>query len=330
MQMVQRTEQPRRRTPVAAVIVNYNACEHLRRCLASLRIEQPDELVVVDNGSTDGSLAMLQAEYPTARTIANKVSPGYGAASNQGVALCRSPYILLLNSDTLLPGDAIDTLSAYLDERPTVGLAGPRLANPDGSLQTSTFPYPEPLQMLIRESSLLELIRALPVVRDRYLLTWAHDAERVVPWVLGAALLLRREAFEAVGGFDDGFYIYSDEVDLCYRLTQAGWEIRFTPTAEIVHIGGASLRQQRNDMLVQLYRSRLRFYRQHYSAGKLRRFKLILTYFMLRNLVRDLVRLRSASGDQHARVQNDILVWKRILAWLAAHAPAEPRRQFNS
>jgi N-acetylglucosaminyl-diphospho-decaprenol L-rhamnosyltransferase len=316
---------------LAVVIINYNTRDHLRRCLDSLGDAGRAELVVVDDGSSDGSVAMVREEYPHVRCVANgATASGYGAAANRGVGASQAPYVLLLNSDTILPPGAIATLSCYLDRHPRVGIAGPRLANPDGSLQVSTFPYPEPMHMLIRETSLLHLVGLLPVVRDYYLLTWPHDGERNVPWVLGAALLIRREAFEAVGGFDAGFYMYSEEVDLCYRVARAGWQVRFTPEATIVHVGGASVNQMRAEMTAQLYRSRLRFYRQHYSLRAMRLFKLILTYFMLRNLIRDLVRQRFAPGgcaDQ--RLSADILIWKRVLIWLSqtrVGAPAANRR----
>src|SRR5262249_11131009 len=151
-------------------------------------------------------------------------------------------YVLLLNSDTLLAPGALAALAQYLDAHPRAAIAGPRLRNADGSLQPSCHPFLGTMQSFLEKSVVARALARLPVVRDHYLLVnSSHAAPRVVPWVLGAALAIRRSAFDQVGGFDESFFLYAEEVDLCYRLKAAGWEVHFAPVTDVVHVGGASI-----------------------------------------------------------------------------------------
>lgn len=308
--------QPERRArdTIAVAIVSYNTREHLRACLASICADAPREVIVVDNASSDGSVEMLAASFPQVTLLANRANPGYGAAANQAIAGCASPYVLLLNSDTLLRPGALAALSAYLDRSPRAAIVGPRLLNPDGTLQPSCFPFLTPLNALLRESKLSELVRRVPLLRERYLPTWSHARPRVVPWVLGAALAIRCAAFEAVGGFDESFFMYSEEVDLCYRLRAAGWQVHFAPVTSVVHVGGASTARHRAEMAARVYQSMDHFYRRHYSAWRRRWLRLVVAYLMLRNIARDTVRLRRArQPDERGRLAEDLAVWRRVL-----------------
>ena len=183
---------------IAAVVVSYNTRDLLRSCLESIRGEGLSEVVVVDNASTDGSPEMVQSEFPEVHLIANRHNPGYGGGANQGIAACRAPYVLLLNSDTLLGPGAPARLAAWLDRHSRAAIAGPRLLNPDGTLQSSCFPYLTPFNVLVLNTWLNRLGRLLP----RYRPTWRGTPSRDGHWVKGAALAIRREAFAAVGGFD--------------------------------------------------------------------------------------------------------------------------------
>lgn len=294
------------------IIVNYNTRSDLQTCLQALEPEAA-AVIVVDNASTDGSPAMVRARFPWARLQANEDNRGYGAGANDGLALCETPYALVLNSDTRpLPG-ALAALADYLDRRPQVGMAGPRLLNPDRTLQPSCFHYPSPGITLLQEIRVARLAARIPYLRERYLPAWPHDRSRPVPWVLGAALAIRRSAFEAVGGFDEGFFMYFEEVDLCYRLVRAGWEVHFTPEAEVIHSGAASTRQQRAAMAAQLYRSLRKFYRRHYP-GQQGRLRLVMSYILARNLARDgLKQLRADESGQRRRLQEDVRIWKDLL-----------------
>jgi GT2 family glycosyltransferase len=302
-------------TTIGVVVVNFNTRDYLRACLASIEAERPNEIVVVDNASHDGSVDMVRSEYPRVRLICNQTNVGYGAAANQAFALCTSDYVLLLNSDTQVTTGSLTALANYIDQHSQVAIVGPKLLNADGTVQTSCFHFHTPFQTLIKETSLHALIARVPVLRERYLPTSSHDRVRTVPWVLGAALMVRRAAFESVGGFDTRFFMYSEEVDLCYRLCKAGWQTHFAPVATILHVGEASTSQRRVEMGVKLYRSMRLFYELHYGVMSVLQFKMLLLYVVVRNLVLDGIRLRCArQASDRATILGNIAIWKRVLA----------------
>jgi GT2 family glycosyltransferase len=294
--------------PISVVIVSYNSRELLRACLTSVEVEQCGEVTVVDNSSSDGSDKVVTQEFPWVRLIKSKTNSGYGAAANLAIASCSSKYVLLLNCDTLLQRGSLQALSDYLDQHPTVAIVGPSLVNLDGTHQASCFAFPTPLQTLLKETSLSKLLSN----------DWLNSSPRFaqsVPWVLGAALTIRRQAFESVGGFDPSFFMYYEEVDLCYRLNKSGWQTHFTPSATVTHIGGASTKQQRTVMARQLYKSLCHFYRQHYSRTQRFQLKFILTYLMFRNMAKDSFRLARRTFRRRAHDQaDDLLVWRSVLS----------------
>ena len=299
---------------MAVAVINWNTRELLRRCLTTIMAEHPSEVVVVDNGSSDGSIAMVRDEFPAVRLQVLPENPGYGAASNIAFTLCAAEYVLLLNSDTELRAGALEALVAHLDRCPRAGIVGPRLLNPDGSLQKSTFPYPGPLVPLVKRRPIADLVGAVPPLRDAFVGEWAHDRERRVPWVLGAALAIRRAAFEKVAGFDESFVMYYEEVDLCYRLRKAGWEIHFTPATEVTHIGGASTSQRRPEMLARLGLSEVDFHRRHHR-GLERAVAVGLVRAAVRyRLVRDWLGYRMSRGEARRRVfAENLAVWREVL-----------------
>jgi N-acetylglucosaminyl-diphospho-decaprenol L-rhamnosyltransferase len=301
-------------TPIAVVIVNYNTGEHLRACLSTVLAEAPSELLVVDNASSDGSVEMVQAEFPQVMLQPNKTNLGYGAAANQAIANCRAGYVLLLNADTLLQPGALVALAAYLDEHPRAAVVGPRLVGSDGALQVSCYPFPTPLNTLVDISILGRLVRYVPIFRKRHLRTWPHAHPRVVPWVKGAALAIRREAFDAVGGFDESFFMFTEEVDLCYRLNAVGWEIHFAPVTSIVHVGGASTIQRQPEMGIQVFASILQFYQRHSSRVRLAQVVIIIKGLMLARLVRDTMLLWiTRDRKKRAEILVDMEAWRRVL-----------------
>ncbi|HEX9372375.1 MAG TPA: glycosyltransferase family 2 protein, partial [Roseiflexaceae bacterium] len=235
-------------------------------------------------------------------------------ALNQVVARSTAPYVLLLNSDTLLAPGALGALRIYLDQRPRAAVVGPRLANPDGTLQPSCYAFPTPLHLFLEESTLGRLIRYVPLLRERHLRTWPHTHARVVPWVLGAALAIRRAAFEQVGGFDESYVMYFEEVDFCYRVAAAGWQVHFAPVTTVVHAGGASTAQRRVDMAAQFFASATRFYQRHYSAVALAELRALVQAIVLARLVRDALRLRLArEACERERIAENVAAWRRVL-----------------
>jgi GT2 family glycosyltransferase len=294
---------------ISAAVVNHNTARDLERCLQSLGAAGAAPVVVVDVASTDGSADMVRRRFPDVTLLVSRENRGYGTAANRAIAACQTPYVLLLNSDTIVPPAALETLSDHLDAHPRAAVVGPRLQNPDGTLQRSAHAFPRP-------ATLRPLVRHIPGVSERSLLTWAHDHVRIVPWVKGAALAIRRNAFNAVGGFDARFFMYFEETDLCFRLRTAGWETHYTPGVTIVHAGGASTEQHRADMMVQFYASMRQFYRHHYPRWQLAALDALLVGHTLFRWVRDRARLWQ-SRDQAAaiRLEADLAAWRRLLGF---------------
>jgi GT2 family glycosyltransferase len=300
---------------MAVAIVNWNTRDLLRACLQSAAVEAPAEMVVVDNGSSDGSAEMVEREFPGVMLEVDRANPGYGAASNRALRRCRAEYVLLLNSDTILRPGALAALTDFLDRHPRVGIVGPRLLNPDGTLQRSCFPFPSAFVPVLKRQPFAAMAGLVPWLREAYPAEFSHDEDRRTPWVVGAALGIRRSAFDAVGGFDESFVMYFEEVDLCYRLREAGWETHFSPRAEIVHLGGASTRQRRAEMLVRLSLSSIEFHRRHHRGASLALALAVVRASALGRLARDSARyLVSAPGAGRERLAEDRAVWREVLA----------------
>jgi hypothetical protein len=298
-------------TPLAVVVVNHNTREQLRACLATL--PRGTTTVVVDNASVDGSAEMVRASFPGARLLADHGNPGYGAAANLGVRACAEPYVLVLNSDTRLEPGAPEALAAHLDRHPRAALAGPRLLNPDGTPQASCFPFPGTLRWLLENDPVAPAIGWIPGVRGSLLRFSPPRSAGPVPWTLGAALAVRRSAFEAVGGFDEAFFMYFEEVDLCRRLAAAGWEVHFVPEARVTHVGAASTSQVRASMAVQHFRSTLRFYRRHCRGPRLAFWVATMRAKMLFRLARDAAALRLAREARRPALREDLAAWRRAM-----------------
>lgn len=296
---------------IAVVVVNHDTREELRACLATL--PPGVETVVVDNASTDGSAEMVRAEFPAVRLLADGTNPGYGAAANRGVRACGAGYVLVLNSDTRLRPGALDALREHLDRSPRAALAGPGLLNPDGSPQASCFPFPGTLGWLLENDPVAPLAARVPGLRAKLLRVAPPREAAAVPWVLGAALAVRRSDFEAVGGFDESYFMYFEEVDLCRRLAAAGRETHFVPAAEVVHVGGASTSRVRAAMAVQHFRSTLRFYRRHYRGPRLAFWVGVMRAKMLFRLVRDGLALGLPHPARRAALREDVAAWRRAI-----------------
>ena len=248
---------------VTAVVVSYNTREDLRRCLASLRAHSgiPCRVVVVDNASTDGSADLAEEEFPEARVIRNRENVGFSRANNQGLREAAGAYALILNSDAELTPGALPGLVARLDAQPRLGAVGPRTLSPDGTVQVSFGPALTPLA----EWRQRHLVRGVKR-RDPAALNKANacaGVEHEPDWLSGSCLLARKDALDAVGGFDEGFFLYEEDVDLCLRLRRAGWGVLFTPAAEVVHHLGRSMQTDPARARLEYHRSHLRFYRKH-------------------------------------------------------------------
>lgn len=248
---------------VTAVVVSYNTREELRRCLTSLRRHAGAacQIVVVDNASADGSAEAVAREFPEARLIRNSDNVGFSRANNQALREAKAAYVLFLNSDAELTPGALPTLTGLLDARPGLGAVGPRTVSPDGAVQVSFGPRLRPLAEWRQRRLVRGVKRRRPAALRRA--EALAQVEHEPAWVSAACLLARKEAVDAVGGFDEGFFLYEEDVDLCLRMRRAGWSILFTPAAEVVHHLGVSMQADPGRARLEYHRSHLRFYRKH-------------------------------------------------------------------
>lgn len=240
---------------VAAVIVSYNSRRHLEGCLASLAAEGVRRVVVVDNGSTDGSeKATSEAGAVWVESGANV---GYGRAANLGAshpATAGAPYLLICNPDLDVRTGAVAALVTALEADPRLGAVGPRICNPDGTLYPSARTFPKLVDAL--GHGLLGLVAPGNRFTRRYrLLDWDHRMPARVDWVSGACFLVRRQAWDSVGGFDPAYFMYMEDVDLCWRLGRKGWSIGYEPGGEVIHIQGVSADLHPYRMLAAHHRS---------------------------------------------------------------------------
>jgi N-acetylglucosaminyl-diphospho-decaprenol L-rhamnosyltransferase len=227
---------------VSAVLVSYNTKELTLKAISYLLrdFESVDswEVILVDNDSKDGTVTAVQVAYPTVQIIQNHENVGFGKANNQAFGICRGKYVLLVNTDAFIHLGCSQVLTTFLDEHPDVAVVGPRVLNQDGSLQSSVHPFPTPLRCWIENLWLNPLVKNVFALRDWR--SWTHDDIREVPWVIGACMLVRKSIIDSVGGFDERFFMYSEETDWQYRIRKAGWKIWFVHDAEVTHLGGAS------------------------------------------------------------------------------------------
>ncbi|MBN1888229.1 MAG: glycosyltransferase family 2 protein [Thermoflexales bacterium] len=264
---------------LAIVILSWNTAPLLADCLRSIPAgaEGIDyQLIVVDNGSSDGSADMVARDFADARLIRNADNMGFTRANNQGIrASGAARYILLLNSDTLVRPGALHALVHFMDEHPQAGAVSPRLLRPDGSPQPYAFGGdPTPGYLLMRGLKQLVL--------HRYLHDWATGSVQEVDWVSGACLMVRREALEQAGLLDEAIFMYFEDNDWCLRIRQAGWKVYYNPQVEIVHIGGQSLKKNPRAQAA-YYKSLSYFYAKHYSRPAQWALRLMLPFYKWAN-----------------------------------------------
>ena len=261
-------ERSRGASDLAVVIVNYNAGEYLASCVASVVAASGGlalDVLVVDNASHDGSARAAAARTPEVRLLENPTNRGLSAAWNQGARAVDAPWLLFLNPDAeILRGD----LGAFVqagEQRPDVALLGPLIRNPDGTIYESGRPFPGVVQA-VGHAFLGPFVPGNRFTRAYRQTQWDRSTERETDWVSGAAMLLRRSAFEQVGGFDEEFWLYGEELDLGTRLRDAGWKVLATPALEVVHVGGVSTGRSRRTHVMHS-QGVYRYYRKHRATG---------------------------------------------------------------
>jgi N-acetylglucosaminyl-diphospho-decaprenol L-rhamnosyltransferase len=266
---------------VSVVVVTYNALPWVERALESVR---GHETIVVDHGSSDGTVELVRERFPEARLIEQE-NKGLGGGSNAGMRVASGRYFLLLNSDAWAMDDAVDRLVAFADGHPEAAVVGPRLLNPDGSLQRSVRGFPSLWRLATEYLFLRKLAPRSRALNAFYGAGFDHDEVREAEFLMGACLLVRREAADTVGLFDEDFFMFSEETDWCYRFRQAGWKVLFTPAAEFVHVGGATTSQNWGPMFREQVRGHLRFLAKHRGPKEAERARrLLLASLRLRAL----------------------------------------------
>ncbi len=250
-------------TDLSVIVVNWNTCRLLEACLQSVEAARKDlavDVLVVDNGSTDGSVELVRERFPADELIANAGNRGYAGANNQAVERARGRYLFLLNSDAEVETAALRALVAYADDHPEAGVIGPKLLNPDGTLQPSGGRFPTPASTI---ASLLGLNRLTG--RPRYGTGRDYSVPAEVDEVSGAAMLIRREVIDQIGGLDEGFAWGYEDVDYCLRARRAGWRVHYVPDARVMHHWGGTQQLAPAPTILKAIAGRRRYFEKHYG-----------------------------------------------------------------
>ncbi len=308
-------------------LVNTNNCKLLRVCLHSLYDVDHGvefETILVDNVSTDGSPEMVRTEFPQVHLIENTFRMGFAANHNQAIKASKGEHVFVLNEDTVVHPGALKALCDFLDAHPDVGAVGPRLENPDGTLQKSCYRFPSPTRVIAENLLLVAAFPDNPLWGDYR--AFEHDKLRYVDFVSGAAFLVRREVIEKTGVLDDGFFIYSEETDWQLRMHKDGWKVAFIPDVTIVHYGGQSSVAIKDRQFCEFHRSQLRFMRKHY--GPFLEFVARVSMCqgaVLRMTIWSLICVVKPS--KRAELKPQIELWGRILKWYLGKGPHEGIRE---
>ncbi len=312
-------------SPIGVVVVSYNTAPLLRRCLASLQAcTLPLRIVVVDNGSRDESVVLVQREFPALTVRERPDNPGYAAACNEGISLLADTCgaILALNPDTeVLPG-TIEAMAAFLTAHPRVGVVGPRLLNPDSTLQRAAFRFPDLI------TTALDLFPPGEVLPGRLYDSWWHGRYPAelgtepfpIDYPLGACMLVRSATIAEVGGMDEGYFMYCEEIDWCRRIKQAGWAIWQVPAAQVIHVGGAATGQFRWRMQVALWRARARYMAKFASPAMQRAYRLLVAVGMIRLMGKAWLGYLSGQHDRDT-LRSHMLAYSLILGEIGRFAP---------
>lgn len=298
---------------VSIIIVSWNTSSLLESCLASILANPPTlpfEIWVVDNASTDDSPRMVREKFPQVHLVENRENLGFARANNQAIQRCIGKYILLLNPDTLVASGALQALIDFLDEHPEAGAAGARLRNSDGSLQISSHPLPT----LSREFWRMFHLDSISPYAAYPLTKWEASQHQEVDILMGACLLLRKDVLDQVGILDEDYFMYSEEVDLCYRIQCAGWRLYWVPQAEVIHFGGQSSQQAPTEMFLKLYHSKVIYFRKHYGWRAVHVYKLILRIAALSRLMLAPFTIFEASSRRQRHLTLLDHYWRLVLA----------------
>jgi N-acetylglucosaminyl-diphospho-decaprenol L-rhamnosyltransferase len=309
---------------VSVIIGSHNTCGYLEQCLATLGDEH--ELIVVDSASGDGSRELVREHFPHVRLVELDINRGYGAALNDGITRASGEYLVLMNADSWPRPHAVERLVDFARREPRAGVVGPRLVNPDGTLQPSVRGFPTLWRLATEYLFLRWLAPRSRVLNAFYGAGFDHRRRRDAEFLVGAVLLVRRQVFDEIGGFDASFFMFNEEVDFCYRVRTAGWRVVFCPEAEFVHVGGASTSQVWPQMYREQLRSHLRFLAKHHGMQQAERAqRLLFAAMRVRALVFSIAR-----RPERRALSRDAASWLRsgdarllLDSRMAEHLPVE-------
>jgi len=292
---------------LSIVIICWNDWKVIENCLRSIverthKIEY--EVIVSDNGSADGSAEKIRAQFPGVRVVENRANLGFAKGNNAGIGEARGEYVLILNPDTIIHEGSLDRWVEFGDRHPEAGAFGCRVHNPDGTYQRSARPFPTISRSLVSAFGLRFLGHIKhPALYDEYE-WWKGDTEREVDWQSGCCVMLRGDLLKKLGGFDEQFFYQYEEVDLCRRVWNAGFRIRFTPEVSITHLGGQSVGRFPVRFAVEVCRNGYRYFYKHYgSRGAQRYRKILLTRFRIRQVGYGLLNLLRPSDAVKRRLE---------------------------
>ncbi|MDD5772642.1 MAG: glycosyltransferase family 2 protein [bacterium] len=277
-------------------IVNWNTKELLKNCLESIFQNYSGndyEVIVVDNNSNDGSIEMLEKCFPRVKKIKNEYNAGFGKANNQAMAVCEGEYILILNPDIVIKKGSLEKMLDFLEKNESAGAAGAKLLNPDGTVQMKGFyrKFPSLMQILLFKSVLYKIFRHFEGISSRYFEYQDINNLHEVDQIPGACILVKREVYKKIGGFDEEYFIWYEDVDWCYRMKKAGWKLYYLPEAEITHYGGQSfLNIDTGEKIVLFYTSLLKYFKKNlpqkdYFLAR----SIIISNFMIVNILQILL-----------------------------------------
>lgn len=259
---------------ISVIIVNYNAGQYIVHCLASLEAQLTGidyEICVVDNASTDGSVGLVEQQFPRVQIVLNEYNAGFSAGINAGLRRTTGEYVIWVNPDSLFLNNGVEAMLRFMRTYPEAGVLGPQIINNNGSIQLSCRSFPSYHTALFNRYSLLTQLFPHNRYSNQYLQTgWDHASPREVDWVSGACLLHRREVVEQLGGLDERFFMYSEDVDFCLRARQHDWKIYYVPALKVLHHIGGSSRQIPYRMVVERHRSMWLYYAKHFSRNPLK------------------------------------------------------------
>lgn len=304
---------------LSIVIICWNDSRVIEDCLRSIfeSVHEIDyEVIVSDNGSTDGSVERIRAQFPAVRLLENRANLGFARGNNVGIRAALGEYILILNPDTIIHDASLDRWIEFADRHPDVGGFGCKVLNTDGSFQNSGRPFPTPWRMLIAALYLQPLgYLSSKFVSDSYR-GWHGDVEREVDWHSGCCVMFRGALLKSLGGFDERFFYQFEEVDLCYRVWKAGYPIRFTPEATITHLGGQSVGRFPVRFAIETCRNGYRYYYKHFGKKGAKRFRnVLLIHYGVRLLGYGMInRVRhSETLDRRLDVFRAAIRWNRLV-----------------